>query len=150
MKNIIFILTTIGILLSFSCSKTKKYSNRLGGYKWKVIEMTIDGTSDTNHPTILFKACDIYDEICSATWTSAAGGRSQIVWQFRNNGKVFEFSNQTDHTHTLEDVKSAEQNISYSGVYQVIENKRKLFSVKSSVTNGFNGKEVVIKMERLD
>lgn len=149
-KCYILALVVSSCFILFSCNKTKRFSNRLGGYKWEIIEMTAEGKADTSLPVILFKDCDIYKESCSGTWQTPSGGRSQIYWQFRNKGKEFEISNKTDHVHSVNDVKSAEQNIRYNGIYDVIESRRKRITIKSTATNGFPGKEVIIKMERKD
>ncbi len=150
MKNKIYKLSVIiffvGILLS--CSKTKRYSKRLDANKWQVKEITIDGVAESNLPEILFKECDVYNESCEGSWITPEGGRSSFIWQFRNNGKEFEISNQTDHVHNFQDVKAAEQCINYSGVYKVIDSKRKLLYIETTNSFGHKGKVVKITFEK--
>lgn len=152
MKNIIFKTASIIVLISLmiSCNKSKKYSNRMEGNKWKITTISINGVAESNLPELLFKECDIYKETCEGTWISTEGGRAQFAWQFRDKGKTLEIANQTDHVHGNLDVKAAEQCISYTGVYNVVKSKRKYLSLKSSVINGHQGKEVILELERND
>lgn len=148
-----FLKTLVVILLTCTisaCNKTKRYSNRIEGNKWKITSIQVNGIADTSHPELLFKDCDIYKETCNGTWISPEGGRAQFVWQFRENGKVLEIANQTDHAHDILDVKAAEKCIEYSGVYEVMKSQRKTFSLKSTKINGHFGKEVKIEMEKKD
>jgi hypothetical protein len=152
MKNYILKTSTVILLIivMLACNKSKKFSNRMGGYKWKIVTLTVNGTSETNLPELLFKDCDIYKETCKGTWISEEGGRAQFVWQFRDKGKVLEIANQTDHAHGIIDVKAADQCIAFTGVYEVIKSKRKSLVLKSTSITGHQGKEVNIELERKD
>jgi hypothetical protein len=140
------------ILLGFTlaCNKSKRYTNRLDGNKWKVVSITVNGLAQGNLPVLLFKDCDIYKESCKGTWISDGGGRAQFVWQFRENGKVLEISNQSDHAHTLADVKAGEQCIEYTGVYDVLKSKRKFIALKSTTVYGHPNNVVEINLDRAD
>jgi len=152
MKNIIqkssFALLLIVALMA--CNKSNRNSRRVEGYKWKVTSINVNGNAETNLPTLLFKDCDIYNEVCKGTWISDEDGRAEFVWQFRDKGKTIEIANQTDHVHDVLDVKAAEQCIAFTGVYEVVNSKRKSLSIKSTKANAYQGKEVKIEMERLD
>jgi hypothetical protein len=133
-----------------SCNKSKKYSNRVGGNKWKVVAITINGSTAGNLPELLFKDCDIYQESCAGTWITNDGGRATFFWQFRDKGKDLEIANQTDHVHGFQDVKAAEQCIEFSGIYEVESSTRKSFRIKSAVTHGHAGQLVEMTLERKD
>lgn len=152
MKNLIKVsfaaLLTAAML--FACNKSKKYSNRLGGNKWKVVSLKVGGSGVNDLPELLFKDCDIYKESCEGSWINKDEGRAAFVWQFRDKGKILEIANQTDHVHGLQDVKAAEQCIEFSGVYEVVKSKRRSLSIKSSVTHGHTGEEVNMELERKD
>lgn len=146
-KSVIIILSLVTIA---SCNKTKKYSNRMGGYKWELTSLTINGTEVTTKPVLLFKDCDIYKETCEGSWILNEDGRASFVWQFNNKGQKLEIANQTDHVHGIADVKAAEQCIEYSGIYDVVESKRQSITIKTNMANGHKNKDVVIKMQRLN
>lgn len=146
---VVFIFLFI-LIIPTACNKSKYRSRKLDGDKWIAKEMTVDGVAETSPPELLFKECDIYKESCSGTWITPDGGRGQFAWQFRNKGKEFELSNQTDHVHSIEDVKAGEQCIKYTGVYTVIESKFKSLVIESKITSGFTGKKVKIEFEKKD
>jgi hypothetical protein len=148
MKKYGMFLSGCCLLLLVACSKSKKYSRRIDGHSWNVVEMTVNGVPDPARPVLKFKDCEIYKESCTGTWNGASGGHSHIAWQFRNQGREFELSNQSDHAHDLQDVKAVEQSIRYSGVYEVVSSKRKSLSVRSTQTQGFPSETVVIRLER--
>lgn len=147
-KSSLLLLLGFTVLLFTGCNKSKRYSNKMDGKKWQVKEILIDGASQSNLPELLFKECDIYEESCEGSWISAEDGRSAFAWQFRDKGKTFELSNQSDHAHSLLDVKASEQCIAYSGVYEVTESKLNSLKVQSTLTNGFKGKTVVLVFEK--
>jgi hypothetical protein len=97
-----------------ACNKTRRYSNRIEGNKWKVTSIQVNGVAESSLPELLFKDCEIYKETCNGTWLSNEGGRAQFVWQFRENGKVLEIGNLTDHVHSILDVKAAEKCIDHN------------------------------------
>lgn len=143
------LLTGLFFGLAAGCSKSKHYAKRLDGDKWKVSAWSVDGGSLDNPPELLFKDCDVYEESCEGSWISL-DGRAQFVWQFREKGQVLEIANQTDHAHSLADVKAAEQCIAFTGVYSVKKSKRRWIQLQSSSTYGYPGKKVNIELERLD
>lgn len=138
----------VALITFMACNKSKTNSNKLDGYKWKVKEITIEGVAETNLPEVLFKECDLYKESCEGSWLIPEGGRSSFIWQVRSKGKEFEISNQTDHAHSLLDVKATEECINYSGVYKILISKRKEFVIESSLTVGYFGKKVKISFTR--
>lgn len=149
MKNIFACIFIIALAAGFAaCNKTKKYSKRLSGETWKVTELSVDGTPEAELPTLVFEECDIYEESCMAEWKNEEGGHGEFVWQFREKGKVFEISNQSDHTHSHADEEAQAQLSSFSGVYDVIEHKKKVMLFESTATIGYPGKRVVLKMEK--
>lgn len=147
-KNIAVVLFTVSLLAS--CNKSKKYSKRMDGDKWKVVSLTVAGSEVTGKPELLFKDCDIYKESCEGSWIMPNDGRAAFAWQFRDKGKTLEIINQTDHVHGFADVAAADQCIEFSGVYEVIKSKRKSLTIKSNVTHGHNGQEVKMELERKD
>lgn len=145
-------IKTLGLLLITlffinSCDKNKRYSRRIDDDKWKVTKLTVDGNEQDSLPVIKFNFCDIYEETCEGSWTSA-DGKAKLAWQFRDKGKTFEISNQTDHGHDLADVKAAEHCINYTGVYEVVKSKRKYLEIKSLRTYGYNNKVVLMILEK--
>lgn len=150
MKRIVYITLFALTLLGYSCNKTKTSSNRLDGQKWNVTELSVDGVNQTQLPVIKFSECEIYKESCKGLWYLGETGHGGIVWQVRDKGKTLEISNQADHSHTIEDVKAAEQCIAFSGVYKIISSKRKKMEFETSSAYAYSGKKVVLKIERQD
>ncbi len=148
MKTIKLILVALIVITYSACNKTKYRSNRIDDNKWQIVTLTVDGVSDNYLPTLKFNDSDIYKEASKGWWYYGEEGHGEIAWQFRDNGKIFEFSNQADHAHGVEDVKAAEQAINYSGVYKVIKLSRNNFEIESNETFGNKGKKVIIKMNR--
>lgn len=146
MKKLI-VLVFITALIVANCDKNKRYSKRVDDNKWEVTELTIDGEKQDSLPVIKFNFCDIYEETCEGSWSSS-DGKAIIAWQFRDKGKTFELSNQTDHGHDLADIKAAQQCIKFTGIYEVIKSKLSRFEIKSSKTIGYPNKSVVITMEK--
>jgi hypothetical protein len=110
----------------------------------------VDGVNQPQLPVIKFSECEIYKESCKGLWYLGETGHGGIIWQIRDKGKTLEISNQADHTHSIEDVKAAEQCIAFSGVYKIIKSKRKSMECETSTAYGYSGKKVVLKMERQD
>ncbi|MSP69389.1 MAG: hypothetical protein EXR20_03880 [Bacteroidetes bacterium] len=150
MKKIILLASTIFIVafVFTACNKTKMYANRLDGGDWKVTELSVDGTNETELPNWTIGDCDAYKGSCTGEWKNNEGGNGKFVWQFREKGKKFEISNQSELTgdHAQDEVVLQCQN--FSGVYDVIEHKRKSMKFECSATLGFAGKKVVIKIEK--
>ena len=136
----------ISLLLMF-CDKNKQFSRRLDNDKWEVTTLSVDGKNQDTLPIIKFTFCQIYEETCTGSWSSL-DGKARIAWQFRDGGKTFELSNQTNHGHNLADLNSANQCIRFTGVYEVVNYKRKSLEVKSLKTFGYPGKTVIMKMEK--
>jgi len=131
-----------------SCDKDKKYSKRLAGEVWKVAELSVNGSTETDLPTLSFDKCDIYDELCNATWTNTEGGMATFIWQFNESGKKFEISNQSDSIISLANSDAMLQCYGLSGVYNVEEHKKDNMEFTSTATMGYPGKTVIIKMEK--
>lgn len=142
------VLFFAGVLLLTACNKTKTVSNRLDGQKWQVTELSVDGVNQSSLTVLKFSECEIYKESCTGLWYLGETGHAGFAWQIRDKGKTLEISNQADHAHGLEDVKAAEQCIAFSGVYKILENKRKNMSFETTTAHAYNGKKVIIKMER--
>lgn len=148
MKKIKIIISAVLVIVFVSCNKTKKYSKRIDGNEWTVVELSVDGVNETNIPIIEFDKCNIYKESCKGEWKNNNGGEAHMAWQFRENGTLFEISNQSDHIHKTEDIEAINQCIKFSGIYEVLENKKKNMAFKSSSLHGFPGKTVVMKLEK--
>lgn len=148
MKKLVLFFT--GVLLLTACNKTKTVSNRLDGQKWQVTELSVDGVNQSSLTVLKFSECEIYKESCTGQWYLGETGHAGFAWQIRDKGKTLEISNQADHAHGLEDVKAAEQCIAFSGVYKILENKRKNMSFETTTAHAYKGKKVIIKMERKD
>lgn len=149
MKKIVNV-TAIAVLLILTdaCNKTKTYSNRLDGGNWKVTELSIDGVNQSELPQWNINECDIYGESCTGEWINHEGGHAEFVWQFREKGKTFEISNQSDHTHSHADEEAQLQCSEFSGVYTVEESGKKRIKFKSTSTLGYSGNTTVIVIEK--
>jgi len=150
MKKIVYVAIFALAIFNYGCNKTKSVSNRLDEQKWNVTELSVDGVNQPQLPVIKFSDCEIYKESCKGLWYLGEEGHGGIVWQVRDKGKTLEISNQADHSHSIQDVKAAEQCIAFSGVYKIIKSKRKSMECETSNAFGFAGKKVVLKMERKD
>lgn len=149
MKNITAYILAVIFTVSFTaCNKTRQYSKRMAGETWQVTELSVDGTNEAELPVLVFEDCDIYEESCRGEWKNEEGGHGEFVWQFRKKGKVFEISNQSDHSHGHADEEAQVQLSNFSGVYDVTGHKKEEMRFESSSTAGFPGHKVVIKMER--
>lgn len=144
----ILVIVICSLIASLSCNKSKRYSKRMDGNKWEVIELTVNGTAQSDQPDLLFKECDIYKESCEGSWIMPNDGRAQFAWQFRDKGKILEISNQTDHIHSYEDLKASEACIAYSGIYEVKKSKMKELTIESTQTNGYKGMTVKIILKK--
>jgi hypothetical protein len=144
--KIVPVIIALSVLLMF-CDKNKRSSRRLDNDKWKVTTLTVDGKNQDTLPIIKFTFCQIYEETCTGSWSSS-DGKATIAWQFRDEGKTFELSNQSDHGHSLADLNAVDQCIRFTGVYEVVNYKRKYLEVKSSKTYGYMDKTVIMIMEK--
>ena len=143
-----------GILLTLgACNKTKTNSNKLiKAGEWTVTELSVNGTNEAELPSWHIEECDIYAESCHAEWENEEGGHSEFVWQFREKGKTFEISRQEgEHGHGAHNHADEEANAqcyAFSGVYEVVESKKKSMEFKSTSTLGHSSSTVVIKIEK--
>lgn len=140
-----------------ACNKTKMYSNRLDGGDWKVTELSVDGKNEAELPKWNIGECDAYKETCTGSWKNDHDHTAKFVWQFREKGKKFEISNQSK----VEDVTAgligdmffhaeelADQCVNFSGVYNVLEHKKKMMKFESTSAIGFPGQKVIISIEK--
>lgn len=149
MKKIVTVTAIAALLIiSYACNKTKTYSNRLDGGNWKVTELSIDGVNQSELPEWIINECDIYGESCTGEWKNDEGGHGEFVWQFREKGKTFEISNQSDHTHSHADEEAQAQCSDFSGVYTVEESGKKKMKFTSTTTIGYPGNTAVIVIEK--
>jgi hypothetical protein len=148
MKKIIifsaFIISTIAI---FSCNKTKQNAKTLQGSTWNMTALTIDGVADTNLAELEFGEGNIYKEVLTGKWHNyghshgAAAAEVGFAWQFRDKGKTFEISNQSEGDDAV-------QCSQLSGVYNVESSSKTEYEFSSNATIGYSGQKVVIKMKK--
>jgi hypothetical protein len=148
MKNTVYLLAAAIIFTLASCSKTTRYSKQLTGEKWAISEFTVDGTTQEELPHLEFADCDIYDESCTGELVTHEGGVAHFIWQIRDQGKTFEYSDQTEHTHAEADHHAIEISAALSGVFSIEEKSRKTMTMNSTDLNGFKGKTVIIKLKK--
>ncbi len=159
-KHIISIACLL-IVFATSCNKTQQNARKFlkAGY-WEVKEIKIDDDSEDDLPKWHIEDCKIYKESCYAEWILDDGGVSEFVWQFRDDGKTFEISNQSalddDHNHDDDDGHDHDgddakyQCSALSGTYQVIELSKKEMIIESTETLGHSSKKVYIRLEKED
>lgn len=152
-KNKLLFLSAIMIAFTFfACNKSKKYSNRLmKAGDWHVTELSVDGVNEAELPEWHIEDCDIYEESCYGEWENAEGGHAEFIWQFRDKGETFEISRQEaedGHTHDHASEEAVAQCLNFSGVYEVVSHKKDQMEFKSTTAYGFNGKTVIIKIEK--
>jgi len=148
-----------------ACNKTKIVSKRLiKSGDWKVTELSVDGTNEEELPTWKISDCDIYGEsACEGEWMGEhEGEEAHFSWQFREKGKTFEISNgeegedhddhdddHDDHDHGDDHAAEvAYQLAQFSGVYEVVEDKKNKMEFKTTSAQGYAGKTVVLKIEK--
>jgi hypothetical protein len=148
-KQLILAIAAMGFLFFSACNKDKKYSNELSGETWEASSLVIDGVAETVLPSLEFNDCKIYKETCSGIWESeghshgsgSADPEVSFAWQIRDKGKTLEISNQTEG-------EAAVQCWQLSGVYQLTRNSKTQFDLTSNSTQGYPGKQVVIKLTK--
>lgn len=146
-KIIIFLAISTSALAIISCNKTKQNAKTLQGTTWNITSLIIDGVADTNFAELEFGEGNIYKEVLSGKWHNAGNSHGtsaaeiSFVWQFRDKGKTFEISNQSEGDDAL-------QCSQLSGVYQVENSTKTEYEFSSSATIGYNGKKVVMKMKK--
>ena len=142
------------MLMTAACKKSKTYSQRLiKAGEWKLTELSVDGINETELPGWHIEECDIYAESCHGEWENEEGGHAEFIWQFRDKGETFEISRQEGedghgHSHGHADEEAAAQCYAFSGVYDVVANKKKSMEFKSTTTTGHAGSTIVIKIEK--
>ncbi len=148
-KQLILAIAATGFLFFSACNKDKKYSNELSGETWEASSLVIDGVAETILPSLEFNDCKIYQETCSGIWeseghmhgSSTSDSLVTFAWQIRDKGKTLEISNQTEG-------EAAVQCWQLSGVYQLTRNSKTQFDLTSNSTQGYPGKQVVIKLTK--
>jgi hypothetical protein len=144
-------------LLAVACNKSKNYSNKLiKAGEWQITELSVDGTNQDELPSWHIDDCDIYEASCSAEWENEEGGHAEFIWQFRDEGSAFEISRQDgeeeEEGHAHESDHAEEEAIAqcyaFSGIYEVIEHKKKMMQFSSNSIEGYAGSTVVIKIEK--
>jgi hypothetical protein len=143
---LVIFIAVLGIFAA--CNKTKQGSNRLMGHHWDVEEFTIDGVANNELYELDFEDCSIYKETCEGHLMTREGGEAHFAWQIRDKGKIFELSDQSDHSHGEKDKRAIFLSASISGVYQIDKQTRKEFEISSTETAQYKGKKVVIKMHK--
>jgi hypothetical protein len=148
MKQIlIYTAIIISIITLFSCNKTKQSAKTLQSTTWNMTALTIDGVADTNLAELEFGEGNIYKEVLTGKWHNfghshgASAPEINFAWQFRDKGKTFEISNQSEGEDAL-------QCSQLSGVYKVENSSKTEYEFGSSATIGYNGKKVVMKMKK--
>ena len=148
-KQLILAIAATGFLFFSSCNKDKKYSNELSGEVWEASSLTIDGVAEIVLPTLEFDDCKIYKETCLGKWESeghshgsgSAEPEVSIARQIRDKGKTLEISNQTEG-------EAAVQCWQLSGIYELKRNDKTQFDLTSNSTQGYPGKQVVLRLTK--
>ena len=151
-NKLLFLSAILFAFTFFACNKSKKFSNRLiKAGEWHVVELSVDGVNEAELPEWHIEDCDIYEESCFGEWENAEGGHAEFIWQFNEKGKTFIISRQEgehEHTHDHASEEANEQCLNFSGNYEVITHRKNEMEFKSSTTYGYNGKTVIIKIEK--
>lgn len=134
-----------------SCNKDKLFSKRLiRPGSWKVSSLSVGGIQQTNLPQWDISDCNIYEESCSGIWKQTNNEQATFSWQFNDKGSTFTIlrQNGADSCDFITDQVEI-QCFNYSGVYEVLENKRDRMRFRSSQTTGFPNSKVIIELEHL-
>ncbi|RYM35506.1 hypothetical protein ERX46_00525 [Brumimicrobium glaciale] len=149
MKKLTILLLATAFIFA-ACDKNNRASKKLmKAGTWEVVELSVDGQNITPLPTWQVNDCDIYETLCTATWT-LEGKQSQFYWQFNEKAELFTIS-RIVAPEDCEDFYTEEveqQTFKFSGDYEVVERKRKSMTFESSKTLGFEGEKVVIRVEK--
>ncbi len=139
-------------LFLLSCNKEKRFSNRLmKKEQWKITELTIDGAqSELNGVWNVSPDINIYDSIPVTKWTFGSQD-SYFLWQFQENGKLFELNYQQQCEECEgENLDSLDIfTFAISGKYSVEKHGLNKMIFESSSTKKFPGKNVVINLQRV-
>lgn len=142
MKKVLLI--SLVVFITTSCNKTKTSSKSLQSTTWKFTSLTIDQVSDSSLATLSFEDGDIYNEVLLGYWYNTDTSTAKEVsfaWQFRDKGKTFEISNQSEGDEAL----LCSQ---LSGIYQVNKLENGTFSIQSTSTIGYPNKLVKIELAK--
>ncbi len=146
-----YILTLLLLTLLFSsCNKENRFSKRLmKGDVWTITNLTVNDEYYGLYGNWRVEDVDIYDSIPSIQW-EANNQTTNFQWQFQDKGKIFEIVygdpscvNCTTPPNALDF-----QCYFLSGKYDVKVHKRNKMIFESNSTIGFDGKKVVIWIER--
>lgn len=146
------IITSLSLVLLVgtlnSCNKTKTNANRIEDGEWDVTELSVDGVNQDELPHLHFSVCDAYSSPCTGEWENHEGGKGNFAWQFNDKGETFAISNQSEVTgeHATDEAILQCQN--FSGNYSVVLNDKKMMEFKTTTALGFEGKTVILKMEK--
>lgn len=149
MKTTTVLLLAALAISTAACNKDKRASKRfMKPGTWQVLEVSVAGNNLDTLPTWSVNNCDIYEDLCTATW-NRNGVASQIYWQFNDKAQTFKFSrvvppNECENFYTE---LAEQQTYQYSGEYKVIETKKERKVFESSTTIGFPGQQVRIVIE---
>lgn len=149
MKTSLYILFAVLFVTTIACDKDKRASKRfMKPGTWQVKEVSVAGNNLDTLPTWSVNNCDIYENLCTASWTRN-GVSSQIHWQFNDKAQTFKISRvvppeecENFYTELVE-----QQTYQYSGVYDVIESKKTRKVFESNATIGYAGQKVRIVIE---
>lgn len=148
MKKVLIVTAAIAFIFT-ACDKDKRASKRLmRPGTWKIVELSVDGAQLSPRPNWQIDNCEIYEEVCTATW-DLAGDESRFNWQFNDDAERFTISRMVD-TADCEDFHTAEveqQTYRFSGDYKVLTSKRKLKKLESYSTYGYPNQKVMIRLE---
>ena len=153
MKNKLLIFL-FGAATLIGCNKIENYSTKLqrDSY-WEVKSITINGEESGHKGQWHVSDGDIYSEVQIIEWQSVDNqfGDAIFEWQFQDKGKAY----QLNYVQLCEECNSPyldsldEFAYSITGKYEVVKHKRNKMEFASSNTIGYNGKPVVINIERV-
>ena len=146
-------IALLALLLTsiIACNKEKNFSNKLmKGDKWNVKEIKVENQSINIFGVWnITQAVNIYDVVPEALWNDD-GEKTKFKWQFQNKGKNFQLNYLHDVAYCDSTTLSNLDFICYdlSGTYKVEQHKKKEMRFTSTQTLGYNGKDVVISIEK--
>jgi hypothetical protein len=149
MKTTAFLLLAALAICTTACNKDKRASKRfMKPGTWQVTELSVNGTMLDSLPTWLVNECDIYEDLCTATWRRN-GVNSQIHWQFNDKAQSFKISRVVPPAECENFYTELVQQHTYefSGEYKVIETKKSRKVFESNATIGHAGQKVRIVIE---
>ena len=144
MKQTIYIITIITSLMIISCNKNKQSSKTLQGTTWKFTSLKIGGVIDSSIATLKFNEGNIYNEVLTGAWLNQGNTQAETVifaWQFRDKGKTFELSNQSDGDDAI-------QCSELTGIYTVDELTETTMKINTTSALGHVNKKVEIVLAK--